>query len=58
MISKEKAVKLQEKLTYGRGIFQSEWPGLIEYRSELLKNQGENPDDFNLGSRYVTRKFK
>lgn len=58
MTAKEisKKQKLESQLNF-RGIYQSDWPELIELRSKSLIEEGENPDHFNLGSRYCERKL-
>lgn len=50
--------KLQNNLTYGRGIFEEIWPEFIELRKKDLIKRGENPDDYDLESRFCNKKFK
>ena len=48
--------ELERRLTYGRGIFSSEWPVLIGLRKKALIERGENPNDYNLDGRCCTKK--
>ena len=49
--------KLQNNLTYGRGIFISDWPELIELRRKDLISRNENPEDYDLESRFLSKKI-
>lgn len=49
--------KLQNNLTHGRGIFLEVWPEFIELRKKDLIKRGENPDDYDLVSRFCTKKI-
>lgn len=53
-IKREK--QLETSLSYGRGISPQAWKELIELRKKSLIQRGEDPDDFDLGSRYLMRK--
>ena len=53
---KKELEKLQNRLHYGRGIFQSDWRRLEELRAKSLKSRGLDPSEYNLGSRYCERK--
>ena len=53
---KKELEKLQNRLHYGRGIFQSDWRRLKELRAKSLKSRGLDPSEYNLGSRYCERK--
>jgi len=48
--------KYEHKLTYGRGIFTSQWDELKELRTLWLEAKGLNPNDYNLDSRNITKK--
>ena len=54
----KRAKKLEKSLAYGRGIYISEWDELIMLRTKKLILEGLNPDDYNLGDRYCSRKNK
>lgn len=58
MTSKEiKLLKsLQAKLTYGRGLYTSQWETLISLRTKDLLSKGENPNNYDLKSRSLQRK--
>ena len=52
---KQRLRKLQNNLTHGRGIFLEIWPEFIELRKKDLIKRGENPDDYDLTSRFCTK---
>jgi hypothetical protein len=54
---KQRLRKLQNNLTHGRGIFLEVWPEFIELRKKDLIKRGENPDDYDLEARILTKKF-
>ena len=47
---------LQAKLTYGRGLYTSQWETLISLRIKDLLIKGENPNNYDLKSRSCQRK--
>ena len=47
---------LHKQLTYGRGLYTSQWDTLIELRTKDLLRRGENPDNYDLKSRNCQRK--
>jgi len=49
--------KLQNNLTYGRGIFLSDWPELIDLRRRDLISKNEDPDQYDLESLHVKKKI-
>ena len=49
--------KLQNNLTYGRGIFLEVWPEFIELRKKDLIKRGENPDEYDLEARFLRKKI-
>jgi hypothetical protein len=48
--------KLENKLTYGRGLTVSEWDVLIPLRVSHLTHIGENPNNWQLGSRNLKKR--
>jgi len=44
-------------LTYGRGIFLSDWPELIDLRRRDLISKNEDPDQYDLESLHVKKKI-
>ena len=51
-------LKLEDKLTYGRGLTNSEWDELIPLRVSHLISHGKNPAEWNLDSRNLNKKMK
>lgn len=49
--------KLENEITYGRGILTSEWSELIELRKKLIIQNGGNPNHYNLDDRYCSKKL-
>ena len=54
----ELRLKLEDKLTYGRGLTPTEWDELIPLRVCHLISSGKKPRDYHLQSRNLTKKKK
>jgi len=54
---KQRLRKLQNNLTYGRGVFLEAWPELIELRKKDLISRNENPYNYDLEARSLMKKF-
>lgn len=53
---KQRLRKLQNNLTYGRGVFLEVWPELIELRKKDLISRNENPYNYDLEARSLMKK--
>ena len=55
---KERQIKLEKKLHYGRGLTYKEWDELVELRIEWLIEKGENPDNYYIDSPSMKKREK
>ena len=55
-VEKFQLQQFENQMSSGRGIYQSQWPLFKELRTKKLIEMGFNPEEFDLGSRYCSRK--
>lgn len=47
---------LHKQLSYGRGLYTSQWDTLIKLRTKDLLRRGENPENYDLKNKEIRRK--